>query len=665
MKRSPFHTNNFTILPAIRQNNYDHWERFVYKGILAEGVRDLVKESWKRCARLNVEPFTHALAKILLPKELAVRKNRRKHLLQIAKPYIKTLYNLVAGDGFTIVITDEEGVVLLIDGDEEEIAKHRQTNLVEGAIWTEKEAGTNAVGVAIILHEPVQIVGCEHYCVTRHNFTCSVAPILDSDGKMLGVLNMSAASEKVYLHTLGMVVATAKAIENQLRIEKALNEVIKANNTMKTTLMSVQCGILTLDELGVVNQINLPAANMLQFDLEEAIGKHIDVVFAATPHLSQVVTKGVVMDNVEVSVTNDKGTNHYTVNARPIITSGRKVEGAVAVIQNKEAVTRLVNEQTGAQAQFNFNSILGKSKKLEQAKEIARKIGLTNSSVLLLGESGTGKELFAQSIHNASRRKGPFIAVNCSAMPRSLIESELFGYESGSFTGANRNGRPGKFERANGGSFFLDEIGDMPLDLQAVLLRVLQERQVVRVGGFKPIPIDVRVIAATNKDLRTKVAEGTFREDLYFRLNVVTVNIPPLRERKEDIPVLLEYFLARLSQRLGKKVTGVNSRTLKTLMGYDWPGNVRELENAIERGIIVASEETIRVEDLPELLSRGFTPAKGKELLSMVEMEKRTIITTLSQIHGIAESAKILGISRSTLYRKMNEYNLTENEFHN
>ena len=203
---------------------------------------------------------------------------------------------------------------------------------------------------------------------------------------------------------------------------------------------------------------------------------------------------------------------------------------------------------------------------------------MTNSTVLLLGDSGTGKELFAQAIHNASRRKGAFIAVNCSAIPRSLIESELFGYEAGSFTGANRSGRPGKFERAHEGTILLDEIGDMPLDLQAVLLRVLQERAVVRVGGYQPIPVDARVIAATNSDLHAKVDEGEFREDLFFRLNVITIQIPSLRERKDDIPILVETFLPQINRRMGKEVNGLTPGAMRILEEYDWPGNVRELE---------------------------------------------------------------------------------------
>ncbi|MDN5345380.1 MAG: sigma-54 dependent transcriptional regulator, acetoin dehydrogenase operon transcriptional, partial [Clostridia bacterium] len=614
-------------------------------------------------ARMKVDPFAREIARILPARELSVRKRRRHSLIKIAKTYINTLYKAVEGSGFIIFLADEEGVILLLKGDPPELERHKRINLVEGAVWSEKEAGTNAVGTAIVIGQPVQIVGCEHFCASQHHITCSAAPIFDCTNEMIGIINMSAESEKVHPHTLGMVMAAARAIENQLRLEKALEDVIKANNTMKTTLISVPEAIVTLDEGGRISQINPNAANMFGIREEKAIGQHVDEVFKCLPPLAGVIDRAAVMDNVEVIFENDNNTRRCTVNARPTIHQDR-VTGAVIVIHSKETVHRLVNEVTGAQAQFTFHAIIGRSKKLERAREIARTAAVTNSTVLLLGESGTGKELFAQSIHNASCRKGPFIAVNCAAIPRSLIESELFGYEAGSFTGANRNGRPGKFERANGGTIFLDEIGDMPLDLQVILLRVLQERQVVRVGGFKPIPIDVRVIAATNKDLAARVAEGTFREDLYFRLNVVTVDIPPLRERKEDIPLLVDYLLPRISERLGKAITGLTPRALKSLQEYDWPGNVRELENTLERGVIIARGTVLDVEDIPEPVIRGhLTPAVPREeLLSLAEIEKGAITSTLTQVNSIVEAARVLGISRSTLYRKISQYNIPYHE---
>lgn len=611
---------------------------------------------------MRVDPFSEHVAAVVSPRELAARKKRRQNLIETAKPHIKTLYEVVKDSGFIILLTDEEGVILLLCGDPAELERYRDINLVEGAVWSEKEAGTNAVGTAIVLAKPVQVFGCEHYCAIQHNITCSAAPIFDCGGAMCGVINMSAASEKVHPHTLGMVVAAAKAIENELRIKKALEETVKANEILKTTLISVPEGIVTLDEKGLVVQVNPRTVDIFGINEDNIIGKHVDAVFRCTPPLSGVVETATVMTNVEVLFETNSGAVRCTVNASPIINSSDRVAGAVIVIHGKE-IHRLVNEITGAQAQFTFHSIIGKSPKLNKAKEIARAVAPTNSTVLLLGESGTGKELFAQSIHNASRRKGAFIAVNCSAIPRTLIESELFGYEAGSFTGASQHGRPGKFERANGGTIFLDEIGDMPLDLQAVLLRVLQEKQVVRVGGFKPIPIDVRVIAATHKDLASMVADGSFREDLYFRLNVVNVVIPPLRERKEDIPLLIDHLLPQISRRLGKTVTCLTDRAIKYLQDYTWPGNVRELENFLERAVVTAKSTVLDVEDMPELVMKSqCVSIPSDELLSLTEIEKRAISNTLLRVSNLVEAAKVLGISRSTLYRKIKEYNLSFRE---
>jgi transcriptional regulator of acetoin/glycerol metabolism len=641
--------------------NYDAWEKYVYHGEIQENVPKPIEESWKRCAELKVDPLGYVLPRILNAKELGVRKKRRQNLIKIARSVIKDLYKIVEGSGFILFLTDEEGVVLHLDGDPAEIERHKRINLVEGAVWNEEQAGTNAVGIAIVTSKPIQVVCGEHYCANQHEIACSASPVIGCDQAMVGVLNMSAVCEKVHPHTLGMVVAAARSIEKQLEIDKALTDVVKANILMETTLSSIPEGIVALDERGIITQINPKAAQLCGVDQNEAMGKHIDHVICSKPQLSKVIEKGAVMENVEVLIDKGKNPCYITVNAHTLIGESGSINGAVIVVIGKEALNSLVNKITGAHAQFTFSSIIGESKKLEQAKDIARTASLTNITVLLLGESGTGKELFAQSIHNASHRKGPFIAVNCSAIPRALIESELFGYEAGSFTGADRHGRPGKFERTNGGTIFLDEIGDMYLDLQAILLRVLQEREVVRIGGYKPIPINVRVIAATNKDLVAKVAEGTFREDLFFRLNVVTVNIPPLRERKEDIPLLIDSMLPEIAQRLDKKIVGISPQALQCLQNYRWPGNIRELENVLERGVIVSHGNSLDIGDLPENVVRWplSQPAAEAELLPLKEFEKRAITYTLSQVPSIVEAAKILAISRSTLYRKISEYNIS------
>ena len=323
-------------------------------------------------------------------------------------------------------------------------------------------------------------------------------------------------------------------------------------------------------------------------------------------------------------------------------------------------------------ANYCFDDIIGESEALEKTKSMAKFVANSVSSILISGETGTGKELFAQSVHNASeRRYQPFVALNCGALPASLIESNLFGYEEGSFTGAKKGGSIGAFEQANGGTIFLDEISEMEISLQTKLLRVLQEREVVRVGGFKAQKIDVRVIASTNKELNDLIADGRFREDLFYRLNVVQIKIPPLRERLGDIDLLAEYFIQKYALSFGKPVEDIGIETLKTLRNYPWPGNVRELQNCIESAMNMVREESILLpEHLPTCLRQGqntlgesVTVEIGNECLNlkkaMSEAEKIIIQKALeiAKFKRI-KAAQILGISTATLWRKLTEYGM-------
>lgn len=315
-------------------------------------------------------------------------------------------------------------------------------------------------------------------------------------------------------------------------------------------------------------------------------------------------------------------------------------------------------------AKYSWANIIGSSEKMLQATYMARKAAQTSSNVLLLGESGTGKELFAHAIHNGSSRNyNRFVKVNCAAIPSELIESELFGYEEGAFTGAKKGGKIGKFELANNGSIFLDEIGDLPLEMQAKLLRVLQEREIERIGGNKTFPIDVRVIAATNKDLRKLVNEGSFREDLYYRLYVMTIEVPPLRERLDDIEELTYLLIEKISTQLSSYVTNISEKALEMIKNHNWPGNIRELENVLERAINLADGDTILPIHLPTYITQNKKkPNNGsttslKNLLE--EAEKEAIIRCLKSTNGNKlKTAKLLDISRSSLYDKIEKYGI-------
>jgi len=328
------------------------------------------------------------------------------------------------------------------------------------------------------------------------------------------------------------------------------------------------------------------------------------------------------------------------------------------IVERQGLIEENVSLQRRLEEHYRFENIIAKSPEMQRVIEVIKIVAKSNATVLITGNSGTGKELVARAIHSQSyRRDKPFIAVSCAALPESLLESELFGHEKGSFTGAYAQ-KKGKFESANKGTLFLDEIGEMSANIQVHLLRILEEKEFTRVGGNELLKVDVRVISATNRDLHEAVANGKFREDLYYRLNVVTIELPPLRERKEDIPLLADYFLKKFTEENQKEITGFSPDAVDLLLKHEWPGNVRELENAIERAVILAKDPSIQVTDLPHdtLLSAGLPTLQGQFLK---EVERNHILKILTESQGnYSQTARILGISRMSLYNKVRAYGL-------
>lgn len=430
-------------------------------------------------------------------------------------------------------------------------------------------------------------------------------------------------------------------------------------------------GVVVVNKEGIITLLSKSYAEYLEVDAKKAIGRHVTEVIDNT-RMHIVIKKGKI-ESTELQKINDK----YIIATRiPIIEDG-EVVGAVANVlfrntRNYNLFYRKINKieekfhnQNGkkiCEAVYSFKDIIGSSFKMERVKELSKKAACTNSSVLLRGESGTGKELFAHAIHKSSKRSSKnFVKVNCAAIPNELLESELFGYEKGSFTGASTSGKIGKFELADGGTIFLDEIGDMPLNMQVKLLRILQEREVEKIGSNNAKKIDIRIISATNRNLEDMIEEGRFREDLYYRLNVVEINIPPLRERKEDISLLVNHLIKKISQKLDKKIEGISSKAMNLLRDYNWEGNIRQLENVIERAInIVEDGKQILPEDLPSKIT-GIVVKENVEALDDIlnKTEKKAISDALILCCGNkTKAAKKLNISRSTLYEKMNKHNM-------
>ena len=456
-----------------------------------------------------------------------------------------------------------------------------------------------------------------------------------------------------------------------------INKMKKYIDVLETILDNAYEGIVIVDAEGYIIRFNHAYQEFLGVSEDEVLGKHVtDVIENTRMHI--IAKKG----EKEVGHIQElKG--HKIVASRIPLYEDDKLIGAVGKIlfqdiaelkslaQRFEVLENRLNYYKNEverlqQAKYSFSNIITQNSKMEYLIKLAKKAADSNSTVLIEGESGTGKELFAHAIHKSSDRKyGAFVRVNCAAIPQNLLESELFGYEAGAFTGANKKGKPGKFELANGGTIFLDEIGAMPLEMQAKLLRVIQEREIERIGGTDTINLDLRIIVATNENLEKQVKNDNFREDLYYRINVIRLNLPPLRERSGDIELLAKSLVKKLAKELDIEEKEISKKAMQKLKTYDWPGNVRELQNFIERALNLAPGKTIYPEHLPEIISNNENKNKTEDNdnLTLKEIvarsEKEAIIKAIKKANGNrTEAAKNLGIHRTSLYHKIDKYDI-------
>lgn len=452
----------------------------------------------------------------------------------------------------------------------------------------------------------------------------------------------------------------ANLIASKVGELKLYEDVMAYSKELDIIIQNVDQGVLCVDKNGQIKHVNRKAQELLSLDipLEELQGRRLQDIWPGALIL-KALKEGKEFFDQEENYNTTTQKKHFLSTTRLIEQKGEVICGVVT-FTDLEVMQKSVYRVTKS-SNWSLDNIIGVSDKIKECKEKARQVAAYDSTVLIIGESGTGKEVFARAIHNTSSRANyPFIAINCSAIPESLLESELFGYEAGAFTGAGKAGKPGKFELAHQGTIFLDEIGDMPLFLQAKLLRVLQEESITRVGGVKPVDIDVRVIAATNQDLNDLIAKKMFRKDLYYRLNVIPLHLYPLRERVEDIPVLIDYFLSLYNQRFGKNILGFTPKALDFMLNYSWPGNVRELENVIEYGINFCKGKYIKVEEIKGRFKSTVLQSKNKNLKEMVSEYERNVIEKMLNKYGWDEEGKArvaeeLEISRSTLYRKLTQ----------
>lgn len=639
------------------------WKRYVEGCSLdVKHLRPEIAGSWQRCHNLNLNPRSIDTRALVDESHLRERVGSNEQLIRIARPFMERLYDFVKGSGFQVVLSDETGLLLEVLGDPDILSKTRLLDMCPGGDWSETSRGTNAIGTAIFERRPIQVYASEHYCEPNHFLACAASPIFNPDGQMIGVLDLSGDYRAANPHTLGMVVAAVSAIESQLRLQQATEKLYVAYRYSNTILESMSEGLISVDNQGLITEMNARGGDIFGIDPKLARGRHISVLMSSHAPILNLLAGGRPYEDAEVLV--ERLGKKIRSSSSLLRDDSGRVIGAVAVFNELNRPT--LRRPCLHAPRCTFDSIIGESPELARLKSWAVRAAAGNSTVLIQGESGTGKELFAQAIHNASPRcSRPFIALNCAALPEPLIESELFGYEEGAFTGARKGGQAGKFELADGGTLFLDEIGDMPLTVQNKLLRVLQERSVSRVGSAAERAVDVRIIAATHKDLQAEVQAGRFRHDLYYRLHVLDVRVPPLRERKEDIPALTRYLADRIAARLNLGRFEIDETVLRRLQSYGWPGNVRELENALERALVRAGDDKVLTEDL---LGLGEAPLQGaesvnsapSEIKSLRDAEAETIRCALASCHqNIQKAAAQLGIGRNTLYRKMRQYGIS------
>lgn len=629
---------------------------------------EMIKDSHERSREYGIEKERVSPKKILEGSEVSTALRKSKKLMDIAAPFMEMLYNLLQDSGFILLLTDKEGCILNIIGDKSIVKAAKELNMIIGAYMDEGSIGTNAMGTAIKEDSPIQISAKEHFITAYHRWTCSAAPIHDVDGNIIGTLNLTGGSDLVHPHTLGMVVAAVKFIENQFRVNSAQNKLKEAYKYMNTIMDSISSLIIAIDKEGVINSINDEACRTLNVNKESVLNSSIENIIKHWKELFKSLEEGIEIQDEEIHFSIKGVRKRYNMNAYPILSDEGNMVGAVILLKDIENVIKLVNKYSGMNARYTFEDFIGESYEIKRIKEYAKNVANSPSTILIEGESGTGKEVLAQAIHNHSNRRSfGFVAINCGAISKNLIESELFGYEEGAFTGAKKGGQPGKFELANGGTLFLDEIGEMPLEMQVNLLRVLQEGIVTRVGGNKYIPVNVRIIAATHKDLRKEVARGTFRQDLYYRLSVIPIIIPPLRERKEDIKLLVQHFLKVKSQKLNKDIPIISQENYGKIVNRPWEGNVRELENFIEK--ILNLEGTMDFDfsmkkepgDFISVSRYDVVEQQEDEVMPLWEVEKKAIIQALNKYEGnISKASEMLCIGRNTLYSKLKKYNINK-----
>ena len=654
-------------LQQARQLFFDHGE--VPEGL----VNPLIIRSWERCRRFGLHQIQHQPGVESLDRvALKTEQDRNRYLLQLGRPIMEHVFEQIRESGSMVILADANGLLLETVGDADFVDRADRIALSAGASWDENQRGTNAIGTALTEEEPAEVLGAEHFLEHNGFLTCCASPIFGPDGRLIGVLDISGDYRSRRHHTLGLVRLSSLTVEKRLFESIHSRDIILCFHSRADYLGSPKEGMAAISHDGQVMAVSRNGLKLLGIRQVDAVNRDFSLVFESS--------LAALVDRLRH---NPQATCELTVNGRVIYGQLRgtlppqNIAGRVydeAPLSRNPARRPEIPAVPSNPPAITLDTLNTGDPKLQTAIDRARRILGRDIPILIQGESGAGKEMFAKGFHNSGpRQAAPFVALNCASIPETLIESELFGYQGGAFTGARKEGAPGKIQQAHGGTLFLDEIGDMPLNLQARLLRVLQERCVTPLGSTRSIQVDISLVCATHRRLREEVARGTFREDLYYRLNGLCVTLPALRDRTDIRQMVAKLTAAEAG---GGKPVRFSESALQAMEKYNWPGNIRQLFNVIRVAIaLLDDDETLICEShLPEELfetqpfcASPLASAKTSDPWaaaplessagSLEEIGRQVALRTLEAAGGnISAAARQLGISRNTLYRKLGKF---------
>lgn len=638
------------------------WELFVEHGQNSEEIKSSVRSdilaSWDRCKNSGVSALSTATPKIVDDNNVYLLRKKNRSLCDAARLAFKSLSPHLTGTGAILILTDKSGTIVEAIGDSQTLDAGREIRLEVGGVWDERVIGTNGIGTALSTGMPTYVHASEHFCSGIKSWTCVGVPIIDAlDRSVLGVINLSGPSSIYRPHNVALVVATAREIELNLAQQQS---------TEHTALLEEFIGypkhqdhaIVLLNSAGKI--VYSRNTEYITFEGQEdyCTGSKLLDFYPEMPvtELEAALPPNLPTKDIE------------------LIQAGGKTLGVALFLQNQKDSTSetkkmgiSIKPRAGV-AEENVE-IVGDSPQMKEAIKFARRAAEMNVPVLIQGETGVGKELFARLIHSQlTQLTTPYVVVNCATISPDLIRNELFGAISRPDDGPSQEDKLGKFEQANGGVLCLDEIGDMPFELQTYLLRALEQRAVYRVGSDIRRPIDVQPIAMTSRNIRKDIESGRFRRDLFYRIGTIVINIPPLRDRGQDIDLLIEYFNIKLSNKYARSPLAFNTAALAALHHYSWPGNVRELRNVIERLCLLDSHKIVVTSDLPaeivhpesiNPLSDSDNLLHGANCMDLDEIESIAVQNSIDMANGnLTKAAATLGISRPTLYRKIKLYGL-------